>query len=153
MSKPKNCKVYCPALYGRSKMLFQTEEKAKNFIKFNWEQLTDKEENLRVYFCDACGGYHITSKPLQENKKYDRTDKLIEAYHNSAKISDETPSEKKIKRLFAKEVAECYVKQIPEKLQMRCEIKDWVKQNMKEENDLVKYFFFKIIYKKVGISL
>lgn len=42
-------------------MLFDTEEKAKNFIKFNGEELTDDASKLRVYWCDACGGYHISS--------------------------------------------------------------------------------------------
>ena len=34
MTKPNKFRVMCPDI-GRQKMLFDTEEKAKNFIKFN----------------------------------------------------------------------------------------------------------------------
>lgn len=67
MAKPNKCRVMCPDI-GRQKMLFDTEEKAKNFIKFNGEELTDDASKLRVYWCDACGGYHISS---HEPKKSD----------------------------------------------------------------------------------
>ena len=60
MAKPNKCRVMCPDI-GRQKMLFDTEEKAKNFIKFNGEELTNDASKLRVYWCDACGGYHISS--------------------------------------------------------------------------------------------
>lgn len=67
----------CPDC-GRAKMLFETEAKAKNFIKFNGDDIHHDGE-LRVYFCPACGGYHISSKEYK--KIYDsNTDKLIAAY-------------------------------------------------------------------------
>ena len=74
--KPKN-RIMCPDC-GRAKMLFETEAKAKNFIKFNGDDIHHDGE-LRVYFCPACGGYHISSKEYK--KIYDsNTDKLIAAY-------------------------------------------------------------------------
>ena len=76
MCKPKN-RIMCPDC-GRAKMLFESEAKAKNFIKFNGDDIHHDGE-LRVYFCPACGGYHISSKEYKKN--YDsNTDKLIAAY-------------------------------------------------------------------------
>ena len=76
MCKPKN-RIMCPDC-GRAKILFETESKAKNFIKFNGNDIHHDGE-LRVYFCPACGGYHISSKEYKKN--YDsNTDKLIAAY-------------------------------------------------------------------------
>lgn len=76
MCKPKN-RVMCPEC-GRAKMLFDSESKAKNFIKFNGDDIHHNGE-LRVYFCPACGGYHISSKEYK--KSYDTTtDRLISAY-------------------------------------------------------------------------
>lgn len=76
MCKPKN-RIMCPDC-GRAKMLFETEAKAKNFIKFNGDDI-HHDGDLRVYFCPACGGYHISSKEYKKN--YDsNTDKLIAAY-------------------------------------------------------------------------
>lgn len=69
----------CPDC-GRMKMLFETEKKAENFIKFNGEEICDDPSTLRVYYCPGCAGYHISSKP--HKKSYDHsTDKLIERFH------------------------------------------------------------------------
>ena len=73
--KPKN-RVMCPDC-GREKILFESEKKAKNFIKFNGSELVDDISKLRVYYCPACCGYHISS---HEYKGGNRTDKLIERY-------------------------------------------------------------------------
>lgn len=151
--KPTKNKVACPALYGRTKMLFETESKAKNFIKFNGQELTDDVSKLRTYYCDACCGYHITSKPLMTNYKYDRTDKLIEAYHKTKNCDMILPIEKKLKRKESQEIAEKYVEEIPNNLQFKQEIREWAKEHLKNENDTTKQMFFKLIYKKVGIHL
>lgn len=77
MSKPKN-RIMCPDC-GRAKMLFETEAKANNFIKFNSDTFENGEE-LRVYYCPACCGYHISSKP--HKRSYDsQTDRLLKAYY------------------------------------------------------------------------
>ena len=82
--KPKN-RVMC-ADCGRLKMLFETEKKALNFIKYNGEEITDNTERLRVYFCPSCGGYHITSKPY--NKSYDyHTKGLIDAFKRQQRVA------------------------------------------------------------------
>jgi hypothetical protein len=61
--KPNRSKVYC-ADAGRSKILFETEKKAINFIKFNAEEIRSESgfSPTRAYFCISCGGYHVTSK-------------------------------------------------------------------------------------------
>jgi hypothetical protein len=65
-------------------MFFETEAKAKNFIKFNGSDVEHKGE-LRTYYCPACAGYHITSKEHKRN--YDsQTDRLIEAYKKQIKV-------------------------------------------------------------------
>jgi hypothetical protein len=60
--KPNKSKVYCRDA-GRSKILFETEKKAMNFIKFNAEDIKAASGfcPTRAYFCIPCGGYHVTS--------------------------------------------------------------------------------------------
>lgn len=82
MCKPKN-RIMCPDC-GRPKMLFETESKAKNFIKFNGSDVEYRGE-LRTYYCPACAGYHISSK--EHKKNYDsQTDRLIDAYKKQMKV-------------------------------------------------------------------
>ena len=62
--KPIKNHIYCIGC-RKSKMLFETQAKADNFIKYNSEGI--KEENgkapVRSYYCEFCGGYHVTSNP------------------------------------------------------------------------------------------
>jgi hypothetical protein len=72
--KPTRNKVYC---YGchRSKMLFESEAKANNFIKFNSDEIKDETgvAPVRSYYCAYCGGYHVTScKSAEIGKRFDR---------------------------------------------------------------------------------
>ena len=77
MSKPKN-RIMCPDC-RREKLLFDTESKAQRFIDFNWEEITDDKEKLRIYYCPACCGYHISShKYMGDNKN---TERLIKNYN------------------------------------------------------------------------
>lgn len=81
--KPKK-RVMCPECW-REKMLFETQEKALNFIRFNGDDIDTKGKKLRPYYCEACGGYHITSKTY--SKKFEgRTEKLISAYERDKKV-------------------------------------------------------------------
>ena len=77
MSKPIKNRVMCPEC-NRHKMLFDTESKANNFIKFNGNDFEHQNE-LRVYFCPSCGGYHISSKEYKSSYS-NSTDRLINAY-------------------------------------------------------------------------
>lgn len=81
MSKPKNNRVMCPDC-GRAKMLFESERKASDFIKWNGDDIDTHGGELRPYYCPACCGWHITSKP--HDAAYDhRTENLIGAYNRS----------------------------------------------------------------------
>ena len=89
--KPKK-RVMCPDC-KRPKMLFETEAKALNFIKFNGGEIDAHGGELRAYYCPACCGWHISSKKY--NKKYEgRTDRLINAYKRSENILDEQEKSK-----------------------------------------------------------
>ena len=79
MPKPTN-RIFCPDC-RRQKILFETEKKALNFIKFNADDM-ENGDKLRAYFCPACCGWHVSHKEHRE--EFDnRTDKLIEAYKRS----------------------------------------------------------------------
>ncbi len=62
--RPTKNRVYC---YGcqRSKMLFETKAKADNFITYNSEGMLEENGKapVRSYYCELCGGYHVTSNP------------------------------------------------------------------------------------------
>lgn len=50
----------CPYC-GRAKMLFETKEKAERFIEFNQHFFNSATYRpRRVYWCDGCGGWHVT---------------------------------------------------------------------------------------------
>ena len=59
---PKH-RVFCPSA-NRQKLLFETERKALNFIRYNGDVI-EKESGyrpIRAYYCACCGGYHTTSQ-------------------------------------------------------------------------------------------
>ena len=63
-------------------MLFDTEKKAENFIKFNSEEI-EKETGFkpeRSYFCIACNGWHLTHKKIILNIK-SRTEVIQDLYN------------------------------------------------------------------------
>lgn len=83
--KPTRNRVMCPEC-GRSKMLFDSESKAKNFIKWNGDDIDTHGGELRPYYCPACGGYHISSKAHKVS--YDHsTERLINAYKKDVETS------------------------------------------------------------------
>lgn len=65
--KPIRNRVYCIDAC-RTKMLFETEKKAMNFIRFNAEEMISegKKVPVRAYRCNVCGGWHVTSNPNEE---------------------------------------------------------------------------------------
>ena len=80
--KPTKNRFFCKDC-RKIKMLFDTEKKAENFIKFNSEEI-ELETGFkpeRSYFCIACNGWHLTHKKeilniksrteiIQDLKKY-----------------------------------------------------------------------------------
>ena len=78
MCKPKN-RIMCPDC-GKQKILFESESKANNFIKWNKDDI-ENGDKLRTYYCSACCGWHISHQKYHKDME-GRTDKMIEAYNN-----------------------------------------------------------------------
>lgn len=75
--KPKKNKIFCLGC-NRTKMRFETEAKADNFIKYN--RLVILRENgkapVRSYYCAFCCGFHVTSNPsVIAGERLDKQDK------------------------------------------------------------------------------
>lgn len=87
--RPKN-RVFCN-LAGRPKMLFETEEKALRFLKFNTNNEDDWKKHkvpIRAYYCSSCMGWHLTShrnynKTLEDDEKY--ISSVISSYQQQLK--------------------------------------------------------------------
>lgn len=79
-------------------MVFETEKKASNFIKFNKDEVEKENTSLRAYYCEGCGEWHITSHKYK--KYYDtQLDSLMQAYEFS----------KKAKNMFRDRVKTCLI--------------------------------------------
>ena len=77
--KPKN-RVFCPDC-GRQKMLFETERKAQDFLRWNSEKIHNGTL-LHPYYCNACCGWHISH--VEHKEEYDnRMDERISMYRES----------------------------------------------------------------------
>lgn len=65
--KPSRNRIYCKEL-GRAKMLFPSEKKANNFIRFNADEIIKEtgKAPVRCYYCNSCAGWHVTSNPDKE---------------------------------------------------------------------------------------
>ena len=60
--KPTNNRMFCIGC-GRAKMLFESQSKADNFIKFNKDEIASSSVKTpsRSYYCTFCCGWHVTS--------------------------------------------------------------------------------------------
>ncbi len=67
-------------------MLFESEKKANNFIKFNSEEILQESDHSpeRSYFCIACNGWHVTSWQNFSGKS--KTEKVLEFYQKEKEI-------------------------------------------------------------------
>lgn len=106
--KPKNNRVMCPDC-GKPKMLFESESKANNFIKWNGDEIDAKGGELRAYYCPACCGWHITHQKHKQNYEFN-TERLIDAYkrdlnNNKCRLSSMKNTLKIMDKMsFAKEI-------------------------------------------------
>ena len=82
MSKPQN-RIMCPDC-GKQKILFESETKANNFIKWNKDEI-ENGDKLRAYYCPACCGWHISHQKFHKDME-GRTDKLIEIYNKEKEL-------------------------------------------------------------------
>lgn len=73
--KPKN-RTFCPYC-GYLKMLFETEKKANLYLKYNADDVLEEngKKPIRSYYCEACGGWHVTSS--RTFKKVNDKDKKV----------------------------------------------------------------------------
>ncbi len=75
--KPTKNHVYCPACH-KSKIQFDTKQKADSFITFNADEIyeTSGHAPVRSYYCVKCCCWHVTSNPSQEvGERLDRRDR------------------------------------------------------------------------------
>ncbi|MDO4510378.1 MAG: hypothetical protein Q4B68_00990 [Bacteroidales bacterium] len=90
--KPTKNKNYCMGCH-RPKMLFETQKKADNFIRYNAEEIMEETgvAPVRSYYCVFCGGWHITSNPsLESAENLNRRDrKIIGRIENVARTKEE----------------------------------------------------------------
>lgn len=65
--------------------MFETERKAKDFIKWNWEDIQEYSGRIptRVYYCECCGGWHTTSSPKKNVQS--KTQSVIERFKEDKK--------------------------------------------------------------------
>jgi hypothetical protein len=116
--KPTKNRVLCKDC-GRKKMLFDTEKKAQNFIRFNNEEIQAESgySPERSYYCLFCGGWHITS--IKREIGLSKNEQMFEQYkqekdkvsvakmlnqeetsiRNSSKVEKEEERNEKIKDL------------------------------------------------------
>lgn len=77
--KPTKNQIFCVAC-GHPKMLFETKAKADNFIKFNSSEMMEESGKapIRSYYCEICGGYHVTSNNSKTHAEWlDIRDKVL----------------------------------------------------------------------------
>ena len=79
-------RIYCREC-GREKIVFETEKKALNFIKWNADEIESESGRrpVRAYYCECCGGYHVTSMACLKQQN-SRTNRVLKAYHNMTSI-------------------------------------------------------------------
>ena len=101
-------RIMCPDC-GRPKMLFETERKANDFIRWNGDELYVPEGcELRAYYCPSCCGWHISHQ--RHRKSYDtQTESLIDAFERSRK------SVTRIDKLINKDLYEIEQRKLEEK--------------------------------------
>lgn len=84
--KPTKNKVFCKDC-ERTKMLFDTEKKAENFIKFNKAEIEEESgfAPQRCYYCIFCGGWHLTS--IKDKIGSSKKEQLLEKYLSEKKAT------------------------------------------------------------------
>lgn len=109
----------CPDC-GRPKMLFETERKANDFIRWNGDEIDTHGGQLRAYYCPSCCGWHISHYRYHESYGH-RTENLIGAYERTKKSMDKIDrlihhdTVKKAHRNIEQEAADIY-RDMPEQI-------------------------------------
>lgn len=77
--KPTKNQIFCVAC-RRLKMLIKTEAEAQAFIRFNSGDIlkVSRKAPVRSYYCQLCGGYHVTSNNSKSHTEWlDIRDKVL----------------------------------------------------------------------------
>ncbi len=92
--KPTKNRVFCRAC-SKTKMLFESQAKADNFIKFNGDEILEEsgKKPSRSYYCELCGGYHVTS--IDSEVVGERIDMLVKSKVDSYKKQKKQLKERK----------------------------------------------------------
>lgn len=86
---PPKHRVFCNE-YGSSKLLFETKGKALSYIKYNAAEI-EKSNGYspnRAYYCESCGGWHVTHKEGSVVQRQTPTQRIIKAYYKSILAMD-----------------------------------------------------------------
>ena len=117
----------CPECF-RQKMLFETKEQANNFIKWNGDDIDTHGGVLRSYFCPACGGWHITSKPYKKAYDYN-TQNLINRYEKDIMLSGSKTVNIDGISDYAKTILESLPKEINSKTKLKAYLTTYFEDN------------------------
>ena len=130
----------CPECF-KQKMLFETQKQADNFIKWNGEDIDTHGGELRSYFCPACGGYHITSKPYRKVYEHN-TENLIRRFEKDVLLKNRSM---RIEIDLPKEVSEL-LENLPADIDSKTKLKPYIKEyaakkgmTVQEEQDIRTY--------------
>ena len=134
MSKPTKNRVMCPECF-KQKMLFETRKQADNFIKWNGDDIDTHGGELRSYFCKACGGWHITSKPYKKVYEHS-TENLIKRYEKNVMLSNSKTVNIEGISEYAKEILERLPKDIDSKAKLRAYITTYFAENLIENKKI-----------------
>ncbi|TDQ79787.1 hypothetical protein [Sphingobacterium yanglingense] len=81
--KPSKSRYYCPEAQ-RHKILFESEKKAEDFIRYNNEEIRKATgyAPVRSYQCIACDGWHVTSSSEVRDLPI-KTEMVIQAFREA----------------------------------------------------------------------
>ena len=103
--KPTKNKVFCKDC-ERTKMLFETEKKAENFMKFNSLEIMAETgySPQRSYYCLFCDGWHVTSSEVKTgmSKNEQRFEQLMEQKEQEEQNKAEKEKLKTLERKIRK---------------------------------------------------
>ena len=119
--KPRNNRVMCPECF-KQKMLFETQKQADNFIKWNGEDIDTNGGELRSYYCPACGGYHISSKPYKKVYEHN-TENLIKRYEKDILLTEKS---KKVELPDLTEYTKDILAHIPPEIDSKTKLKKYL---------------------------
>ena len=88
--KPTKSRFFCREAQ-RSKMLFESQKKAENFMQYNSKEILNESgyAPVRSYHCIACDGWHLTSR-REERDLPSKTELVLEAYKEEMDEKDKT---------------------------------------------------------------